>query len=256
MRAEVVCTAGFMVMTLVIGQKTHISQGWYYHFLKRWPELHAIKPSSLSELRAKAASQECVSNYFTELETILTKYNLKDKPGFIFNVDEKGNHTEGGKPPSNVTSKDKKKSASNYFQKSTNCYCSGLWKCIWDLYSTIFCFPRKKNVTWVIGRGNTRVWWDCKTDWQWYIIQILNFLLTMPRTIFLDLFLTRDVNQPISLLYDGHKSHISVSLIQWAHKNNIILFVLPPHCSHILQPMNVGCFSPFENLYQQEAWFI
>ncbi|MCG7892797.1 MAG: hypothetical protein N0C80_21395, partial [Candidatus Thiodiazotropha endolucinida] len=63
----------------------------------------------------------------------------------------------------------------------------------------------------------------------------------------------RDNHQPILLLYDGHKSHISISLIQWARENSIILFVLPPHCSHILQPMDVGCFSPFENLYQQEA---
>jgi hypothetical protein len=29
--------------------------------------------------------------------------------------------------------------------------------------------------------------------------------------------------------------------------------VLPPHTSHILQPMDVWCFSPFETLYQQEV---
>ena len=57
-------------------------------------------------MRGKAASQDCVSNYFTELEKILTKYNLKDI--FIFNVDENGINTGGVKPPSIVTSKDKK----------------------------------------------------------------------------------------------------------------------------------------------------
>ena len=31
--------------------------------------------------------------------------------------------------------------------------------------------------------------------------------------------------------YDGQKSHISLDLIDWARDNNIILFVLPPHCS-------------------------
>jgi hypothetical protein len=30
------------------------------------------------------------------------------------------------------------------------------------------------------------------------------------------------------LLYDGHRSHISLSLIKWAQENNIILFVPPP----------------------------
>jgi len=63
----------------------------------------------------------------------------------------------------------------------------------------------------------------------------------------------RDPSQPILLLYDGHRSHISLTLIQWAQRNNIILFVLPPHTSHLLQPMDVGCFGPFEKLYQQEV---
>lgn len=64
---------------------------------------------------------------------------------------------------------------------------------------------------------------------------------------------SRDHEQSILLLYDGHRSHISLSPIGWAQKNNIVLFVLPPHISHILQPMDVGCFGPFKTMYQQEV---
>jgi hypothetical protein len=70
---------------------------------------------------------------------------------------------------------------------------------------------------------------------------------------FLKYVQSRDSSRPVLLLYDGHHSHISLSLIKWAQENNIILFVLPPHTSHILQPMDVGCFGPFETLYQQEV---
>ncbi|XP_048245928.1 uncharacterized protein LOC125377077 [Haliotis rufescens] len=56
-------------------------------------------------------------------------------------------------------------------------------------------------------------------------------------------------NRPLLLLYDGHKSHISPSLIDWAKDHNIVLFVLPAHTSHILQPMDVGCFGPFTKIY-------
>ncbi|KAJ8300379.1 hypothetical protein KUTeg_021898 [Tegillarca granosa] len=49
-----------------------------------------------------------------------------------------------------------------------------------------------------------------------------------------------DSSQPILLLYDGHTSHVSLHLIEWAKSENIILFVLPPHTSHLLQPMDVG----------------
>ena len=47
-----------------------------------------------------------MSNYFTELDKILTKYNLKDKPQYVYNVDEKGINTGGGKPPNIIASRD------------------------------------------------------------------------------------------------------------------------------------------------------
>ena len=62
---------------------------WYYNFIKRWPELHNVKPQSLSELRARATPKDSIDNYYAELDGILTLYNLKDKPHCIYNVDEK-----------------------------------------------------------------------------------------------------------------------------------------------------------------------
>ncbi|MES9882742.1 MAG: hypothetical protein ABW185_17890 [Sedimenticola sp.] len=62
-----------------------------------------------------------------------------------------------------------------------------------------------------------------------------------------------DPEEPILLLYDGHRSHISPFLVDWAKENNIILFVLPPHTSHILQPMDVGCFGAFAKIYSDEC---
>ena len=63
----------------------------------------------------------------------------------------------------------------------------------------------------------------------------------------------RDSSEPILILYDGHRSHFSLDQIEWAKTNNMILFVLPPHCSHILQPMDVGCFGPLQIKYSQEC---
>ena len=63
----------------------------------------------------------------------------------------------------------------------------------------------------------------------------------------------RDSSEPILILYDGHRSHFSLDLIEWAKTNNMILFVLPSHCSHILQPMDVGFFGPLQIKYSQEC---
>ena len=51
------------------------------------------------------------------------------------------------------------------------------------------------------------------------------------------------------LLLDGHKSHVSLSGIEWAKQHNIILQVLPAHTSHLLQPLDVGCYGPLQNIY-------
>ena len=39
------------------------------------------------------------------------------------------------------------------------------------------------------------------------------------------------------------------SLTHFAQKNNIITLCLPPHTSHILQPLDVACFSPLKTAY-------
>ena len=55
------------------------------------------------------------------------------------------------------------------------------------------------------------------------------------------------------MIFDGHKSYISVDFIDWAKEQKIILFVLPAHTSHILQPLDVACFGPFQKIYNNKC---
>lgn len=43
-----------------------------------------------------------------------------------------------------------------------------------------------------------------------------------------------------------HSTHYTYNVIQKARQENIHLFVLPPHSSHALQPLDVSVFSPFK----------
>jgi len=36
----------------------------------------------------------------------------------------------------------------------------------------------------------------------------------------------------VLLILDGHRSHVSVGLVDWAKANNIVIFILPAHTSH------------------------
>lgn len=62
------------------------------------------------------------------------------------------------------------------------------------------------------------------------------------------------LNEGIKLvLFDGHKSHINLTLAEWGKKNNVVFFVLPPHTSHITQPLDVGCFGPLKSAYNRDC---
>ena len=55
------------------------------------------------------------------------------------------------------------------------------------------------------------------------------------------------------MLYDGHRSHVSLTLTNRDRRNNIIIFVLPPHTSPLTQPLDVGIFGPFKSTYNKDC---
>src|SRR2546423_5275702 len=44
------------------------------------------------------------------------------------------------------------------------------------------------------------------------------------------------------LICDSHDSHISSDVIHHCIANDIVLMLLPPHTSHLMQPLDVGIF--------------
>ncbi|KAM9728786.1 uncharacterized protein ACNS7B_016605 isoform 2-T2 [Menidia menidia] len=56
--------------------------------------------------------------------------------------------------------------------------------------------------------------------------------------------------RPLLLIFDGHKAPVSLEVVESARKEDVIPLCLPPHCSHILQPLDAG---PFQVLKQRFA---
>jgi hypothetical protein len=54
------------------------------------------------------------------------------------------------------------------------------------------------------------------------------------------------------LILDGHESHHSLEFQKLCKENNIYTLCMPPHSSHLLQPLDVGCFSPLKRAYSRE----
>ena len=59
----------------------------------------------------------------------------------------------------------------------------------------------------------------------------------------------RTVGKYRLLILDGHGSHVTAEFDQYAKQNSIIVLCMPPHSSHILQPLDVSCFAVLKRLY-------
>jgi hypothetical protein len=54
---------------------------------------------------------------------------------------------------------------------------------------------------------------------------------------------TAHLNRPVLLIMDGHNAHINLNIINLMKQHNIVCLILPPHCTHSLQPIDVVLFN-------------
>ena len=57
----------------------------------------------------------------------------------------------------------------------------------------------------------------------------------------------------ILLLLDGHATHTHGPNIELCRANNIDVCFLPPHTSHILQPLDIGVFGSYKAAFRRSA---
>jgi hypothetical protein len=62
----------------------------------------------------------------------------------------------------------------------------------------------------------------------------------------------RSVGHYRLLILDGHESHHSLDFEKYCQANKIVTLCMPPHSSHLLQPLDVGYFSLLKKAYGQE----
>lgn len=58
--------------------------------------------------------------------------------------------------------------------------------------------------------------------------------------------------RPAVIIYDGHSTHISLTLIKKAMEEQITIVKLPPHTSHLLQPLDLAVIKYFKVLWEEE----
>ena len=206
------------------------------------------KPRTLELARAKAASEEAVTAYFTELDKILTKCDLKNSPERIYNIDEKGLKLNYSPPKivAGVGSSDAPPPAVTP-GKGETVTVIGCGNALGQQKPPFFIFPGQ-GMRQELLAGATPGTDETVSPTRWSNMEIFQYYLT---SHFPKYAHCKSESQPLLVLYDGHRSHISLPLIDWARESRdhtIHLFT-----SHVLQPLDVGCFGPFERIYNTDC---
>ena len=225
------------------GIETTLSNGWWERFLRRHPKLTLKMAVPLSYGRAIATNPDVLNRYFDMLEETLETNGILDDPSRIFNCDETGLPLSpkclkivdkiGSRNPSHITGNTK--------AQITVLACS----CAAGYVIPPFIIFNRKSLSQVLTRGeipgtlyglSDSGWMSRDLFFHWFT---KHFLLYAPQV------------RPLLLLLDGHSTHYCPDTINMAAQNQVIIFTLPPHTTHVMQPLDRGCFAPLKVSWRQ-----
>ena len=222
-----------------------VTKGWWASFQKRHPQLTLRGAEALSYARAVAEDPEILSSYYDTLEKVLRDNDLLDKPHIIYNCDETGFSFEH-KPSKVVGMKGVKHlNATTSGDKAQLTVLACVSASGYPLPPMII-FDRKKlkpdhtkgEIPSTIYGLSSNGWIDGDLFEDWFM---QHFLTHIPAI------------RPVLLLLDGHSSHYRPSLLRKAGEEDVIIFCLPPHTTHLLQPLDKTCFSPLKAYWNEEC---
>ena len=230
-------------MVATKGIDTTITNGWWERFRQRHPKLTLKAAVPLSYARAMATDQDVLSRYFDMLEDCLKGNGIFNRPANIFNCDETGLPLNpkclkvidevGSKNPSYLTGNSKSQitvlactSAAGYALPP-------------------FVIFARKSINPALTKGEVPGTLYGLSETGWMNRELFNhwliehFLLYAPPT------------RPLLLLLDGHSTHYCPETIKVAAENEVIMCALPPHTTHLTQPLDRGCFAPLKVVWRQ-----
>lgn len=221
-------------------------RAWLRLFLQRHKELSVRRPTGTSYSRARGFSKENVASFFNVLEKEYDKHLYP--PERIFNVDETGLTVVQNKIAQVVGRKGKRQIASlTSAERGSLITLVAAMSAAGQFIPPMMIFPRK-NINQQLMRGappgaimevHPSGWIQSNIFTRWF----QHFIDTVKPT----------EKSPVLLILDGHYSHTrNIQIIDLARDNHVTIIVLPPHCTHKLQPLDKTFMGVLKSYYSEE----
>ncbi|XP_060804467.1 tigger transposable element-derived protein 6-like [Amyelois transitella] len=227
-------------------EKERAGVDWLRGFRKRHPDIALRSPESTSAARARAFNKPVVDKFFSVLKDIQEKHHFH--PHRIFNVDETSICTvptkntkvfakAGRKQVARVTSAERGETTTAVIC----CSAAGTF------LPPMFIFRRVRMKIELMDGAPPGSAYACNSS-GWMKLEVFDQ--------WFDHFLAHakpSADDPVLLILDGHLSHTkNLNVVLKARENHVTILCLPPHCTHKLQPLDVGVMYPLSVYHNQE----
>lgn len=219
----------------------------YWRCVKaRRPDLVIRSPEGCNTNRMRGMNEEVVNKYFDDLMYIMTSLGLQEKPECIWNADETG--MQFSPIPSKVLAK---RGSRELLARTNNtkdsitlmvtinakgqampplCVTKG------KTHRCVQSFATLDAPTGTVWTYQDNAWMNNAIGLEWFQQVFLKHC---------------GPQRPQLLILDSHGSHEVVELLELARNENIHVLALPPHATHMLQPLDRVVFAPFKKAYRQ-----
>ena len=226
-----------------------VGSNWPSTFVKRQPELQVRFNRKYDYKRALCEDPAIIRAWFQLVERMKAKYGIQDKD--TYNFDETGFMMGMISTGAVVTASERRgrpKSVQPGNREWTTVI-QGINAMGWAIPPFVI-FQGKHHLSawykepslpqnWVIA-VSTNGWTTNELSLQW-----LKHFDTHTKA--------RTTGAHRLLIVDGHESHESLEFQQYCKEQKIVVLCMPPHSSHLLQPLDVGCFAPLKKAYSRQA---
>jgi hypothetical protein len=228
-----------------------LGKNWASRFIKRHPTIKTVLSQKIDKIRWDCVSKESCEKWFNHFEETVREHRILGSN--IYNMDEKGcvlGLSERAKVliPSESQEAYKKQPGNRESVTIIECV-NGAGEAIppfiiWSAKehrNNWIPLSLDKSMDGTVFATSPNGYTDHELSYEW-VSKVFH-----PATV------QRCRGHTRLLVMDGHSSHLTGNLLGFCHDNNILPICLPSHTTHVLQPLDVGCFGPLAHYYRIEV---
>jgi hypothetical protein len=223
-----------------------VGENWVTNFVRRKPEVKSQLTRQRDHQRVLCSDPAIISPWFDLVRNVKAKYGILDEDSY--NFDETG-FTMGVAGTVKVVNASDRRTRPLGIQP-----CDREWVTLiaginamgWTVPPFFIFKAKNHDQSWY--HDISKVWRISVSDNGW----TTNELGLAWLQHFIQHTEGRRVCSHVLLIIDGHESHKSLAFQNLCEENKIITLCIPPHASHILQPLDVVCFSLLKRAYGGE----